>query len=127
MNNFGHAENASLKNANRRAYTWSSSLPEQKIGQVSNYPIGTMKLEEVAGKQILIVNVDGKIYAIENACTHRGAPLNEGTLEGKVVTCPWHGGKFEVTTGKVLNPPPKTSEPTYQVKIQGNDVIIVTP
>lgn len=108
-------------------YTWLPSLPEQKIGQVSDYPTGSMKLAEVAGKQILLVNVDGKIYAIANTCTHRGGPLNEGTLEGKVVTCPWHGGKFEVTTGEVLNPPPKTAEPAYQVKIQGNDVMIVTP
>ena len=120
-------DDASLKNADQRYPTRLSRLPEQKVGKVSDYPTGSMKLVEVAGKQILLVNVDGKIYAIANTCTHRGGPLNEGTLEGKVVACPWHGGKFEVTTGKVLNPPPKTDEPAYQVKIQGNDVMIVTP
>ena len=126
MNNFLHTEDASLKNASKRAYTWLSSLPEQKVGQVSDYPTGTMKLAEVAGKQILIVNVDGKIYAIANTCTHQGGPLNEGTLEGKLVRCPWHGGRFDVTTGKVVGPPPKKDEQAFQIKILGNDIMLVT-
>ena len=81
---------------------------------------------EVDGKQVLVVNVDGQIFAIGNKCTHRGGPLNEGTLEDKVVTCPWHGGQFDVTTGKAVGPPANTGEPTYSVKIEGNNVMIVT-
>ena len=101
-------------------------LSEHKIGQLSNFPAGSMNLVEVAGKQILITNVGGKIYAIANTCTHIGGPLNQGTFEGNTVTCPWHGGQFDVTTGKVLAPTPKSDEPAYQIKIQGNDVMVIT-
>lgn len=96
------------------------------VGQLSNFPIRSMKMVEVGGKRILVVNVDGHISAIGNTCTHRGGPLNEGNFEDKIVTCPWHGGQFDVTTGKVVGPPARIDEPTYSVKIQGNDVIIVT-
>ena len=102
-------------------------MPEYKVGQVNDLLPGSMKLVEAGGKQILLVNVDGNIYAIANMCTHRGGPLSDGTLEGKVVSCPWHGGQFDVTTGKVIGPPPEIDEQAYQVKIQGNDIIIVTP
>jgi len=102
-------------------------MPEHKVGHVNDLLPGSMKLVEAGGKQILLVNVEGNIYAIANTCTHRGGPLNDGTLEGKVVSCPWHGGQFDVTTGKVLSPPPEIDEQTYQVKIQGNNVIIVIP
>jgi nitrite reductase/ring-hydroxylating ferredoxin subunit len=49
---------------------------------------------------ILLSNVDGKIYATQNDCGHQRASLARGTLEGNIVTCPLHGAKFEVTTGR---------------------------
>ena len=98
-----------------------------RVGQLTDFPSGSLKMVEIAGKQVLVVNVAGKLFAIENTCTHRGGPLNEGTLEDNVVTCPWHGGQFDVTTGKVVGPPPRTDELTYSVRIQGNDVMIKPP
>ena len=98
-----------------------------RVGQLTDFPSGSLKMVEIAGKQVLVANVAGELFAIENTCTHRGGPLNEGTLEGKVVTCPWHGGQFDVTTGKVVGPPPRTDEPAYSVKVQGNDVMIKSP
>jgi nitrite reductase (NADH) small subunit len=95
-----------------------------RVGQLSDFPAGSLKTVEIAGKQLLLANLAGELFAIENTCTHRGGPLNEGTLEGKVVTCPWHGGQFDVTTGKVVGPPPQADEPTYSVKVHGNDVMI---
>ena len=98
-----------------------------RVGQLTDFPSGSLKIVEIAGKQVLVANMNGELFAIENTCTHRGGPLNEGTLEGKVVTCPWHGGQFDVTTGKVVGPPPRTDEPTYSIKVQGNDVMIKSP
>lgn len=94
------------------------------VGQLNDFPPGSLKTVEIAGKQVLVANLAGELFAIENTCTHRGGPLNEGTLDGKVVSCPWHGGQFDVTTGKVVGPPPQADELTYSVKVQGNDVMI---
>lgn len=54
-------------------------------------------------KEILLAKVDGKIYAIDNACGHLAYPLNEGRLDGHVVTCRWHLARFDVRTGKVVS------------------------
>jgi glycine betaine catabolism B len=71
-----------------------------------------------------IANVDGKYYAIGNVCTHEGGPLADGSLEGYEVECPWHGSKFDVRSGKVTNPPANEPEPTYDVKVDGNSILI---
>lgn len=89
--------------------------------------IHQMKTVEVSGEKICVVNVEGKYYAIGNVCTHEGGPLGDGTLEGYDVECPWHGSKFDVRTGKVTNPPADTPEPSYEVKVEGSDVLIRKP
>lgn len=83
-----------------------------------------MKLVKVGGEDVLLANIQGKFYAIGNTCTHRGGPLAEGTLEGTVVTCPWHGGQFDLTTGNAVAPPPRMPEPAYEVKVDGNSILL---
>src|SRR5580692_6873760 len=63
-------------------------------------PPGTIREFQVDGKTLAISNVEGKFYAINNTCLHRGGPIGQGTLSGKTVTCPWHGWQYDVTTGK---------------------------
>jgi nitrite reductase (NADH) small subunit/3-phenylpropionate/trans-cinnamate dioxygenase ferredoxin subunit len=77
----------------------------EPAAKVSEIPPGSIREVQVAGKPVALANVGGRFYAIENTCLHRGGPLGQGQLEGTVVTCPWHGWQFDVTTGKaVLNP-----------------------
>lgn len=102
-----------------------------KIAEKSEIPIGKMKKFETLGKEILIANVNGSFYAIDNACSHAGGDLSQGTLEDTTVTCPKHKSKFDVTTGKVVSPPkigffhPKIkNETSYQLKIENEDVLI---
>jgi nitrite reductase/ring-hydroxylating ferredoxin subunit len=83
-----------------------------------------MKEVEVAGEKVCVINVDGKFYAIDNVCTHEGGPLAEGTLEGYEVECPWHGSRFDVRTGEVINPPAETPEPVYEVKVEDNNILV---
>ena len=83
---------------------------------------GQGKMVELNGKKITIFNVDGAFYAIDDTCTHRGGPLSQGTLDGKQVMCPWHGGVFDVATGEVLGPPPLNGVSRYNVRIEGGDV-----
>src|ERR1700741_5681068 len=73
-----------------------------KLGEV---PPGTVRELQVEGKAIAMANVEGKVYAINSTCLHRGGPLGQGLLEGKVLTCPWHGWRFDVTSGRAMQNP----------------------
>jgi nitrite reductase/ring-hydroxylating ferredoxin subunit len=76
-----------------------------EVGKVSEISDGKMKHIEVDGKEVLIANVGGKFYAISDRCGHMNALLSMGNLTGNTVTCPFHGSKFDVTTGKKLSEP----------------------
>jgi len=80
------------------------------------------KLIEAGGNSIAIFKVGEAFYAIENTCTHRGGPLAEGTLDGAVVTCPWHGAQFDVKTGAVLGPPAPRGVKSFPVRLAGDSV-----
>ena len=92
------------------------------IAEVSEIPTGNMKGVSLKGKELLIVNVDGHYYAIGGKCTHAGGNLSKGKLAGKIVTCPRHGSKFDVTTGNRIAGPAQQNEPAYEVKIEGNSI-----
>ncbi|MBI4338086.1 MAG: non-heme iron oxygenase ferredoxin subunit [Chloroflexi bacterium] len=96
-------------------------------GKVSDVKPGQMKLVEVGEERILLANVGGKFYAVSEVCTHVGGPLSEGTLEGEEVECPWHGSRFNVTTGEVVDKPAKKNLQRYATKVQGQDVLIEVP
>ena len=69
-----------------------------KVASISELEVGSCKTVEVNGKAIALFNVDGQVFALDNACLHQGGPLGEGMLEGEVVTCPWHFWEFNVRT-----------------------------
>jgi len=71
-----------------------------RVADTSEVPAGKMKMVKIKDEEILIVNVDNTFYAVANSCTHKGGDLSKGSLEGKIVTCPVHGSRFDVTTGK---------------------------
>jgi nitrite reductase (NADH) small subunit len=86
-------------------------------------PPGSIREFQLDGTTIALANVDGKFFAINNTCLHRGGPLGEGELEGKVVTCPWHGWQYDVTTGKVvLNP--SVGVDCYTLELRGDDIFV---
>src|SRR5680860_596356 len=95
-----------------------------KVSDTKDIQPSHMKEVQLDGENICIVNVEGKYYAIGSICTHEGGPLADGTLEGYEVECPWHGSKFDVRTGEVINPPASEPEPVYQVKVDGNNILI---
>lgn len=93
------------------------------VVKTSELPMGQARQVELEdGTQICLANVDGAFYAIGGACTHRGGPLGEGSLDGTIVTCPWHAGKFDVTSGEAKGPPVNDPEPTFEVRLAGDDV-----
>lgn len=76
----------------------------------------------VGGRLVALARVDGILYAFDDTCTHRGCSLADGELDGGVVTCPCHGGEFDVTTGEVLGGPPPEPVVTYPVRESGDAV-----
>jgi nitrite reductase/ring-hydroxylating ferredoxin subunit len=95
-----------------------------KVANTSDIQSSQMKEVQLNGEAICIINIDEKYYAINNVCTHEGDPLADGKIEGYEVECPWHGSKFDVRTGEVTNPPASEPETTYEVKIDGNSILI---
>jgi nitrite reductase (NADH) small subunit len=95
-----------------------------RIEGAENVKPGHGIVAEVNGKTLAVFNVDGSFHAIDNTCIHRGGPLGEGDVEGQVVTCPWHGWQYNVTTGQCVNNPSGKVE-TYQVKVEGSDVKVL--
>jgi glycine betaine catabolism B len=97
-----------------------------KVADVKDIQPSQMKEVEVNGENICVANVEGKYYAIGSICTHEGGPLADGTLEGYEVECPWHNSKFDIRTGQVTSPPASEPEPAYEVKVDGNTILIKT-
>jgi glycine betaine catabolism B len=97
-----------------------------KVADTEDIQPSQMKEVEVNGQNICVANVEGKYYAIGSICTHEGGPLADGTLEGYEVECPWHNSKFDVRTGEVTSPPASEPEPAYEVKVDGNSILIKT-
>jgi len=95
-----------------------------KVADTKDIQPSHMKEVEVEDENICVVNIEGKYHAIGSICTHEGGPLADGTLEGYEVECPWHGSKFDVRTGEVTSPPASEPEPAYEVKVDGNNILV---
>ena len=99
-------------------------MPEfVKVAAIADLAPGKVKQITVGDKMIALCNVDGTFYALDNVCIHRGGPLGEGYLEGEKLECPWHAWQFNVKTGcLVFNSRERVA--TYEVKIEGSDVLV---
>ncbi len=95
-----------------------------KVATTSEVPPGGMKAVEANGERVLLCNVDGAFHAVHDECTHERFPLSEGSLEGGSVVCLLHGACFDVRTGEVQAPPALVPVKTYEVRVDGEDVLI---
>ena len=97
------------------------------VARVGEIPEGGVKIVRIEDQELAIFHVDGAYHAIEDVCTHDGGPLAEGTLEGRVIECPRHGARFDVTTGAVLSPPAVAPVPRYDVSVSGEQIQVAWP
>jgi nitrite reductase/ring-hydroxylating ferredoxin subunit len=97
-----------------------------RVARVADVPPGSAR-EVMAGEQVIaLFNVEGTFYALDGICPHAGGPLGEGTLRGSIITCPWHGWQFDVTSGmNCLNA--KACHPAFPTRIEGDDVLVELP
>ncbi len=94
-----------------------------KVAKTSDIPLNCGRVFVAAGKELAVFNLAGVFHALANTCLHRGGPLGEGALEGSVVTCPWHGWRYDVTTGRVLHQPER-GVACYEVRVEGEDLFV---
>ena len=102
-----------------------------KVVDTSELPPNKMIIVVVGSKEVLLANVAGTYYAIAHECTHLGGALSEGPLEGNIVTCPRHGARFDVKTGKAVGEAKIAfmkmkvkDEVCYAVKVEGSDILV---
>lgn len=97
-------------------------MPEfVRVAAVDEVPPGSGRVVQAGNRLLALFNVGGDFYALDNTCLHRGGPVGEGDLEGVVVTCPWHGFQYDVTTGRNVFDPEVGLE-TFPVRVAGGDV-----
>lgn len=91
------------------------------VGNVNDVAPGRLLAVDVDGERVAVANVDGQFFAIGDVCTHRGCSLSEGELSGLIVTCPCHGGQFDLSNGEVAGGPPEEPNTTYPVQVIGDE------
>jgi nitrite reductase/ring-hydroxylating ferredoxin subunit len=77
---------------------------------------------DIAGRSIAIYDADGTLYATDNICTHAYARLSDGWLDGETIECPLHAARFDIRTGRVLDPPATEDLKTYPVRLVGDEI-----
>ena len=95
-----------------------------KVAQLDDLPPGEMMMVEVGDDRRLLANVEGKVHAIEDICSHAYASLSEGDLSGQEVECPLHGGAFDLVSGEAVTPPATESVKVYELRIEGQDILL---
>ena len=87
-------------------------------GEVNSYTVGT--------RMVAVANVDGDLQAFDDTCTHQGCSLSEGDLDGTIVECPCHGGRYDVMTGEVVGGPPPEPVDVFDVVEEDGELRILT-
>ncbi len=95
-----------------------------RVASTSEIRPGEKKIVEVDGLLVVVINLGGEYYAIEDVCTHDGGPLGEGKLEDGQIICPRHGSRFDVRTGAALPLPAFEPAPTFDVRVEGDDILV---
>ena len=94
-----------------------------KVASVSDLKDGEGKAVEANGKPIALFKIEGKFYAIDNTCKHKGGPLGDGLIDNEIVTCPWHGWQYNIKTGE-NQVDSNIKMDKFNVKVEGEDVLV---
>ena len=92
------------------------------IGRQEEVPPGEVRIFETEDHRFAVCNVDGRLYAVEDVCTHDDGPLGEGTLDGFCIECPRHGAQFDVRTGEVATPPASAPIRSFPLRVKNGEI-----
>ncbi len=93
------------------------------VAKISEVPNFGKKVVSVSGKVILLVNIKGAIYAVENECPHQGSPLGAAVVKDGYISCPRHGYRFNLTDGSCAEHPDYILA-TFKVQLSGDDILV---
>ena len=96
------------------------------VAKASDVPPGQGRVVQAGAKTLALFNVDGVFHAIDNTCPHRGGPMGDGDLDGRVAVCPWHGWRWDVTTGANANNP-AVKIACFPARVENGDVYVELP
>ena len=88
---------------------------------------GGAKCITASQRPYALFKVGGKLYCLDNQCTHLGGPLCQGKLQAAIIQCPWHGSRFDVTSGNVVGPPARKPVRSYPVTIEDGKIVVEIP
>jgi 3-phenylpropionate/trans-cinnamate dioxygenase ferredoxin subunit len=97
------------------------------VAQTSDLEPGAKKRVYVGEQRVMLTNVDGVFYALDDLCPHALAVMSAGWLDGDEIVCPLHGARFNVKTGEVLSSPAEEDMTVFAVKIEGENVLVCVP
>jgi 3-phenylpropionate/trans-cinnamate dioxygenase ferredoxin subunit len=95
---------------------------------VGDVPLGTMKMAWVDGTdQVLVINSNGDLYAVQGTCSHEYFELDNGFLTAGTLTCALHLSRFDLESGEPLDPPAEQPLAVYEVVVEGDRILIEVP
>jgi 3-phenylpropionate/trans-cinnamate dioxygenase ferredoxin subunit len=97
------------------------------VGTVDEIGNGGRLVVEFDIVQIIVFNIAGKYFAIEDVCSHDDSPLGEGEVDGTQIECPRHGALFDLETGRALTLPAVVDIPAYPVRVEGDEILVGLP
>lgn len=101
-------------------------MPWLKVGPLQSLPPDAVTEVDTGSSTYAVVNVAGKLHCLDGLCPHAGGPLGQGTLNGNVLVCPWHGWEFDCSTGaNDLDEDLRLA--TFPVVVQGDEILIEVP
>lgn len=94
----------------------------QTVAAEADLDDGQPQAVSAAGVSLLILKREDRIHVLANRCTHRGAPLSDGSVDGERITCPWHASVFDLESGAVRRGPATQPQPVYETRVVGGDI-----
>lgn len=95
-----------------------------RVASLDEVPEGTLLGVEIDGHRVCLANVEGEIYALQDNCSHQDFPLSAGCLEDGQVECAWHGARFDLASGRAVALPAIRPVRTFDVRVDGDDVLV---
>lgn len=94
------------------------------VASMRDLPDGESLLVEVGDRLVVLARQGDQVFAIDDVCTHDGGPLSSGSIEDGAIVCPRHGARFDLKTGRPLSMPATQPTATYEVRIEGDQILV---
>ncbi|MDH3892119.1 MAG: non-heme iron oxygenase ferredoxin subunit [candidate division Zixibacteria bacterium] len=98
-----------------------------RVADTADIPPGEMKSFTVAHRQIVVCNIDNEFFALADECSHDSAPISDGHLDEARLVCPRHGATFDIRSGRATGPPAVVGIDKYELKIEGEGILVMVP